>query len=97
MGLIAMNISDGLLFHLDGLTTPRAMWDKFSTLFGIMNQFRVLQIDVDFTSLVPKSFTSIEDFLMKFKSLQSILHVARKTKSNDECIFLILSKLRGPY
>ena len=37
MGLIAMNILDGLLFHLDSLTTPGAMWDKFFTLFGIMN------------------------------------------------------------
>ena len=64
MDLISMNILDGLLFHLDGLTTPRAMWDKFS-----MNYFRVLQIDAEFTSLVPESFTSIEDFLMKFKSL----------------------------
>ena len=69
MGLIAMNISEGLLFHLDGLNTPRAMWDKFSTLFGTMNQFRILQIDAEFTSLIPESFTSIEDFLMKFKSL----------------------------
>ena len=97
MGLIAMNISEGLLFHLDGLNTPRAMWDKFSTLFGTMNQFRILQIDAEFTSLIPESFASIEDFLMKFKSLRSMLQVARKTKSDDEYIFLILSKLRGPY
>ena len=69
MGLIAMNISDGLLFHLDGLNTPKAMWDNFSTLFGTMNQFRILQIDAEFTSLIPESFTIIEDFLMKFKSL----------------------------
>ena len=93
MGLIAMNILDGLLFHLDGLTTSRAMWDKFSTLFGTMNQFKVLQIDAEFTSLVPESFISIEDFLMKFKSLRSMLQVAKKTNSDDECIFLILSKL----
>ena len=73
MGHIAMNISEGLLFHLDGLNTPRAMWDKFSTLFSIMNQFRVLQIDADFTSLIPESFTNIENFLMIFKSLQSML------------------------
>ena len=73
MGLITMNISEGLLFHLDGLNTPKAMWDKFSTLFGTMNQFRILQIDAEFTFLIPKSFTSIKDFLMKFKSLRSML------------------------
>ena len=73
MGLIALNISNILLFHLDGLTTPRAIWTKFHNLFGTMNQFRVLQIDAEFTSLVLESFTSIENFLMKLKSLQSIL------------------------
>ena len=67
MGLIAMNILEGLLFHLYGLNTPRAMWNKFSTLFGTMNQFRVLQIDAEFTSLIPESFTNIEDFLMKIQ------------------------------
>ena len=69
MGLIAINISERLLFHLDGLNTPMAMWDKFSFLFGTMNEFRILQIDAEFTSLIPKSFTNIENFLMKFKSL----------------------------
>ena len=62
-----------------------------------MNQFKVLQIDAEFTSLVLESFTNIKDFLMKFKSLQSMLQVARKTKFDDEHIFLILSKLQGPY
>ena len=29
MGLIALNILDSLLFHLDGLTTLWAIWTKF--------------------------------------------------------------------
>ena len=39
MGLIALNISDSLLFHLDGLTTPKAIWTKFHNLFGTVNEF----------------------------------------------------------
>ena len=73
MGLIALNILDGLLFHLDGLTTPQAYWLKFQTLFGQVNEFWALQLDAELTSLTPDSFHTIEDFLMKFKSLCTIL------------------------
>ena len=73
MGLIALNITDSLLFHLDGLTTPRAIWTKFYNLFGTVNEFRALQLDAELTSLTPTNFPTIEDFLMKLKSRCSIL------------------------
>jgi hypothetical protein len=97
MGLIALNISDSLLFHLDGLTTPRAYWLRFQTLFGQVNEFRALQLDAELTSLTPDHFPTIEDFLMKFKSLRTLLQGCGKNKTDDECIFLVLSKLKGQY
>ena len=39
MGLITPNILDSLLFHLDGLTTLQAIWMKFYSLFGTVNEF----------------------------------------------------------
>ena len=45
MGLIALNISESLLFHLDGLNNPRGYWQKFETLFGQVNEFWALQLD----------------------------------------------------
>ena len=97
MGLIALHVSDSLLFHLDGLTTPRDYWHKFETFFGQVNEFRELQLDTELTSLTPTDFSTIEDFLMKFKSLRTLLQGCGKNKTDDECIFLILSKLRGQY
>ena len=73
MWLIAMNISDSLMFLLDGLTTPRAIWTKFHNLFGTVNELWALQLDAKLTSLTPTNFPTIEDFLMKFKSLHTIL------------------------
>ena len=87
MGLIALNISYSLLFHLDGLTTPRAIWTKFYNLFGIVNELWALQLDVELTSLSPASFPTIEGFLMKFKSLCIVLQGCGKNKIDDECIF----------
>ena len=69
MGSIALNISNIILFHLNGLTTPLTIWTKLYNFFGIVNEFQALQLDAELTSLTPASFPNIEDFLMKFKSL----------------------------
>ena len=73
MGLIALNISDSLLFHLDGLTTPWAIWTRFYNLFGIVIEFWAIQLDAELTSLTPANFPTIEDFLVKLKSLCIVL------------------------
>lgn len=93
MGLIALHVSNSLLFHLHDLLTPRAMWLKFETLFGIVNEFHAIQIEVELTSLSPDSFPTIEDFLNKFKTIKSILQGSGKNKEDKECIYLILSNL----
>ena len=97
IGLISLQVSDSLQFHLDGCNTPLAMWTKLEGLFGIVNEFRVLQIEVELTSLILDYFPSIKDFLIKFNQLRSLLQGYRKTKINTECIYLILSKLRGNF
>lgn len=48
-------------------------------------------------SLLPNSFPTIEDFLNKFRTTRFVLHRCGKTKTDLECIHLILSKLRGPF
>ena len=97
MGLISLSIEEGLQFHLDQCTTPQEMWDKFHDLFGTVNEFRALQIEAELTSLAPDAFPSIEDFLMRFKQQRSLLQGCGKVKSDKECIYLILSKLRGNF
>ena len=70
IGLISLWVSNSLQFHLDGCNTPLAMQTKLGDLFGTMNEFRVLQIKVELTSLVPYSFPSIENFLMKYTKIE---------------------------
>lgn len=73
------------------------MWDKFDDLFGkVLDEFKILQLDVELTTLSPNVFSSIEDLLVQFKSLLTILQVVVKQKK-IRSVFLILSNLRGPY
>ena len=67
MGLIYLSVEESLQFHIDEFSTPQEMWDKFHDLFGTINEFRALQIEVELTSLAPHAFPSIQDFLMNFK------------------------------
>ena len=49
------------------------------------------------SSHVANKHASIEYYLSKFRLLVAQLKGCGKTKSDEECIFLILSKLKGPY
>ena len=63
MSLISLSVEESLQFHIDECSTPHEMWDKFHDLFGTINMFKSLQIEVELTSLAPNDFPSIEDFL----------------------------------
>lgn len=97
MGLIYLSVLDKLQFHLDECSTPQEMWEKFNDFFDTINEFRVLQIKVELTSLVPDAFPSIEEFMMMFKQQRTLLQGCRKEKIDKEYIYLILSKIRGNF
>ena len=61
------------------------------------NEFQATQLEMDLSSLIPDEHASIEDYRTKFKSLIVQLKGCGKTKSDSECIFFILSKLKDPY
>ena len=39
-GLLYLNISRDLLFHLDGLISPNELWEKLQCLFGKIDKMR---------------------------------------------------------
>ena len=67
--LLCLSISRDLLFHLDGLTSPNHVWEKFKNLFGNKNEMRGLQLENDLISLSPRNFESLQVYLSKFKAL----------------------------
>ena len=64
-----LSISIDLLFHLDGLTIPNQVWIKLESLFGVQDELRTHQLEIELFSMSPSSFDSIEGFFTKFKSL----------------------------
>ena len=62
-------ISRDLLFHLEGLRTPREAWEKLDSLFNKQDELRGHILENELVSLHHSSFDTIEKFVSKFKSL----------------------------
>ena len=52
-GLLFLSISTDILFHLDGLTTPNQVWNQLESLFGVQDDLRAHQLEIELFSLSP--------------------------------------------
>ena len=68
-GYLCAYISRDLLFHLEGLRTPREYWEKLYSLFNKRDELRGHILLNELVSLHPRSFETIEQFFSKVKSL----------------------------
>ena len=64
-GFMCIHISRELLFHLDGLRTPKEVWDKVESLFGKHDELRGYILENELIALQPNKFENIHKFLSK--------------------------------
>ena len=96
-GFLFLSIYTDILFHLDGLTTPNQAWTQLESLFGVQDELRAHQLEIELFSLSPSNFESLEGFFTKFKSLVLMLKQCGIEKEDDQLILSILSKLVPDY
>ena len=68
-GMLCLNISRGLLFHVDSLGTPNEVWLNLESLFGNTDEMKGHQLKNELISLSPTHYDTIQDFFTKFKVL----------------------------
>ena len=68
-GFMCIHISRELLFHLDGLKTPKEVWEKLESLFRKKDEMRGHIMKSELIALQPSNFVTIQQFFSKFKSL----------------------------
>ena len=66
-GLLCLNISRDLLFHLDGVLSPNELWDKRQNSFGKTDNMRGHQLENKLISPSPINFESFQVYFSKFK------------------------------
>ena len=61
-GCLCLSISRYLLFHINGLNTPKEVWDKLASLFDKQDDIRIYQLENELISLHPANFETLNDF-----------------------------------
>ena len=61
--------SQDILFHLEGLMTPKESWDNLESLFRKQDELRGHILENDLIALQPNSFETIQQFFTKYKTL----------------------------
>ena len=92
-----MSIAQDLQFHILEIDTLDEALEKLKTIFGIQNQIRAQQLENELLTLDPNNFSSIEDFLSKFKSIRIILEGCKVKKEDGSLIYCSLAKLGPAY
>ena len=85
-GCLCLSISRDILFHINGLKTPKEVWDKFSSLFDKQDDLRIYQLENELISLHPAKFKTLNDFFTKFKHLVFQLKLCKDEKEDDQLI-----------
>ena len=67
------------------------------SLFGVQDELRAHQLEIEVFSLSPSNFESLESFFTKFKSLVLMLKQCGIEKEYDQLILSNLSKLSSYY
>ena len=68
-GYVCLSISKDIIFHLNGLKTPKEVWEQLSKLFGKKYDMRDFQLENELISINPRNFETINEFFTKFKHL----------------------------
>ena len=77
--------------------TPNEALKKLKIVFGIQNKTKAHQLENELLTLDPNNFSSIEDFLSKFKTLRLLLEGCKVKKEDGSLIYCILAKLGPAY
>ena len=94
---LCTHISRDLLFHLEGLETPREFWENLKNLFGKQDELQGQLLENELVSLHPSSFVTIEKLFTKIKSLALQCRQCRMERKDEQHVLSILSKLGPEY
>ena len=96
-GYLFSLVSQDLQLHIQGLKTPKDIWDKLDSLFDKQDELRVHKLENELISLNPSNFESLNEFFTKFKNLIYQLNQCKVEKEDHQLILAILSKLIVDY
>lgn len=96
LGTLKKYVSRDLIFRIDKCKTSKEAWDKLAQLYGKIDEIRGYKLDNDLTSLDPKNFDTIQDYVTKANELRAQLKDCGIDK-DAQFVFNLLDKLPSEY
>ena len=87
-GFMCIHISSELLFHIDGMETPKEVWEKLESLSGKQDEMMGHILENEMIALQPNNFETIHQLFSKFKSL--VMQCKQCRIDKNYCIVLML-------
>ena len=94
---MCIHISRDILFHLEGLKTPKEVWDKLEYLFGKHDDLRGHILENELIALQPNNFDTIQQFFSKYKALVLQCKQCGTERSDEQLVLSILSKIGSEF
>ena len=97
LGDICLGVHDKIMYQIRKSSTSKQAWDTLKNLYDKVSGEDVFKIEGRLVSLDPKSFDSIEDFIIKVNELRTKLTDCGNPIKDDRLIYLIHNKLPLEY
>ena len=96
-GFLCTHISQDLLFHLEGLKTPKEYWENLESLCGKQDELQGNILENEIIALHPRNLEFIQQFFTKFRSLVLQCKKCGIERKDEKLVLSILSKLGLEY
>ena len=97
LGDICLGVDDKIMYQIKKCTTSKEAWHTLKSLYDKVFDEDIFKIEDELISLDPKSFDSIQDFIIKVNELRTKLTNCGNPIKDDRLIYLTHNKLPSEY
>ena len=94
---ICLGVDDKIMYQIWKSSTSKEAWDTLQTLYGKVSEEDVFKIEDELVSLDPKTFDSIQDFIINVNELRMKLNECGSPIKDDRLVYPIHNKLPSEY
>ena len=90
-------VEDKIFYQIQKYNTSKEAWDALKNLYGKVTKEDIYKIEDELVSLYPKTFDSIQHFIIRVKELRTNIDDCGSPNKDDNLIYLIHNKLPSEY
>ena len=94
MFLISQNVSNGMIGHIQELTTSKEAWETLERLYTSNTKPRKIQLKNELNNMKKTSSISVNDYILKIKEISDALGSIGEQVEDDDLVLAALNGLK---